>query len=69
MLPYLFALGEEPRCTLPSAACTFTAVIGTMGQGRRDMRCKERRVWVLPREEGAQRNECSERFRVAVVES
>lgn len=57
------------RGTLPSAACTFTAVIGTTGQGRRDMRCKERKVWVLPREEGARRNEYSEGFRVAVVES
>ena len=33
------------------------------------MRCKERKVWVLPRKEGAQRNEYSEGFRVAVVES
>ena len=33
------------------------------------MGCKERKVWVLPREKGAQSNEHSERSRVAVVES
>lgn len=61
VFPNCLLLGEGKAVAFPQQPVLSQLWLERLGR-REGTWGEERKVWVLPREEGAQRNECSERF-------